>query len=107
MGSFMWIVVAMFAVLLLTQILGARKEKKRQQELMDSLKRHDKVQTVGGMLGTVVEVGEKDVVLRVEEGRIRVVRSAVQTILNSAPKAGASVESKPESKAEAKAAGST
>lgn len=98
MGSFMWIILAMFLVLMLTQVMGARKEKKKQQAMMDSLKRNDRVQTVGGMIGTVVEIADKEVVLRMEEGRVRFVRTAIQTILTPA-KSGASVESKPDAKA--------
>lgn len=103
MGGFLWIAIGMMVLLMVTNIFAGRKEKKRQAELMSSLKRNDRVQTSGGILGTVVEVGEKEVVLRVEEGRIRVLRGAVQTIINPS-KAPAGVEAKP---ADAKAGAAT
>jgi preprotein translocase subunit YajC len=48
-------------------VLGGRKEKKKRAALMASLKKHDKVQTVGGIIGTVVELTAEEVVLRVDE----------------------------------------
>jgi preprotein translocase subunit YajC len=41
-----------------------------------------KVVTNGGIIGTVVEANDQDLVLRVEEGRIRVTRNAVGGVLS-------------------------
>lgn len=54
-----------------------RRRMRRQQELASSLEVGNQVRTIGGLLGVVVGLGEDWVVLGVEDGRIRVQRSAV------------------------------
>lgn len=54
-----------------------RKRVRRQQQLASSLEVGDQVRTIGGLLGVVVGMGDDYVVLGVEDGRIRVQRSAV------------------------------
>jgi preprotein translocase subunit YajC len=84
MNVLMVLMVPMLLVLILTSVMGSRKEKKKRADLMSSLKKHDKVQTIGGVIGTVVELGADEVVLRVDEvskTRIRFSRSAIQQVL--------------------------
>jgi len=60
------------------------KERRRFEEMLSSLKRNDRVQTVGGILATVVDVREGEVVLKVDEAsnvKIRVNRSAIKEVL--------------------------
>ena len=52
---------------------------RKQQELMRSLEIGDKVRTAGGIFGIILSIDETEVVLGVEEGRLRVARAAVQT----------------------------
>lgn len=54
-----------------------RKRVRRQQQLASSLEVGDQVRTIGGLLGVVVGMGDDYVILGVEDGRIRVQRSAV------------------------------
>src|SRR5690606_4607490 len=78
------IMLPMLLLLIVSSVMSGRKEKKKRAELMASLKKHDKVQTVGGIIGTVVELGADEVVLRVDDTsktRIRFSRSAIQQIL--------------------------
>ena len=63
---------------------GQRKEKKRRAELLSAIKKGDRVQTVGGAIGTVTDIRDNDITVRVDDNtgtRIRFARSAVQTIL--------------------------
>jgi len=101
MDMIFWLLPVMLVVMILFSVLSGRKEKKKKQELVSAIKKHDKVQMLGGIIGTVAEVGDDDIVLRVEEGRIRFAKSAVAAVITSA-KASGSVESKPESKSDAK-----
>jgi preprotein translocase subunit YajC len=91
----------MLVVMIIFSVMSGRKEKKKKEELVSSIKKHDKVQMLGGIIGTVAEVGDEDIVIRVEEGRIRFAKSAVAAVINSA-KASGSVESKPDSKSDSK-----
>jgi len=82
-GQFLYIMVAMLGLMIFMSFWTNRKEKKRREELMNSMRKGDRVQTLGGMLGTVQEVFDNEVVLRLEEGRVRVARSSIQTVLKS------------------------
>jgi preprotein translocase subunit YajC len=85
------LMILMVVFMLVTPMLAGRKEKKKRAELMSSLKRQDKVQMLGGIIGTIVEIGDEDVVVRVEEGKIRFHKSAIQSVLASRGKADASI----------------
>lgn len=54
-----------------------RRRAKNQQELAASLTPGQEVRTIGGIHGTVISVDDDSVVLRVEEGRLRVARRAI------------------------------
>lgn len=77
-GSSSWILlVLMVGVFWLFIIRPQRSRVKKQQELASSLQLGDKVQTIGGIKGRVAALDGDEVVLEVEQGRIRVVRRAV------------------------------
>lgn len=81
---------ALFAVIIFTQISAGRKEKKARAEMMNALGKHDKVQTVGGIIGSIIEIKGDELTLRVDETtntRIKVARSAVQKVLKSSGRA--------------------
>ena len=46
---------------------GQRREKKRRQEMLDGMSKNDRVMTIGGIVGTIVAVKEKEVVVKVDE----------------------------------------
>jgi len=91
-----WLLPGMLLVMVLVSVLGGRKEKKKRAELMASLKKGDKVQTLGGIIGTIAELGEHDAVIRLEDGRMRIARTAIQGVVGSSPVAGSALEAKPE-----------
>jgi preprotein translocase subunit YajC len=101
MNMIFWALPLMLLLLIFSQVMAGRKDKKRRQELMSSIKKGEKVQTLGGVIGTIIEVGDHDVVLRVEEGRIRFAKSAIQTVLAASKDkpANGTIESKPDVKA--------
>ncbi|MHC5025934.1 MAG: preprotein translocase subunit YajC [Planctomycetota bacterium] len=82
-------VVMMFLVLgalLVFSLLGTRRDKKKREDLLGSIKKHDKVQTIGGMIGSITEVKKDVVVLKVDESnntRITLARTAIQQVLDS------------------------
>lgn len=73
--------VLMFGIMIVMQIFTGRKEKRRRQEMLSSMKKGDRVQTSGGIIGTIAEIHDDDMILRLEEGRMRVARSAVQGVI--------------------------
>ena len=59
-----------FVVILLLWVFmfrSKRKEDQKKKDLLGSIKRGDRVQTIGGILGNVVEVDESRVRLKVDE----------------------------------------
>ena len=80
----MLVVVAMFVF----TMLGQRRDRKKRKTLLDSIKKHDRVQTNGGMIGAIVEVRSDTVILKVDEAsntRITFARSAIAQVLSSGP----------------------
>ena len=72
-------------------MLSSRKEKKRREQLLASIKKGEKVLTIGGIIGTIAEVRDDEVVLRVDENsntRMRFTRSSIQQVLTPAPGGG-------------------
>lgn len=61
-----------------------RREQGRRDELLNQLKKNDRVVTIGGIIGTVASVSDdkKEVTVRVDDNtRIRFLRSAIQSVL--------------------------
>jgi preprotein translocase subunit YajC len=105
-GNFIWIMLLVMLVFIVMTSMAGRKEKRRRAALLAAVKRGDRVQTVGGEIGTIVELTDSEMVLRVDEAsntRIRFARSALQQVLQSRdakPGAGAA-ELEPKPRAEA------
>ena len=86
--GFMWIALLgiMLGMIVITSMSG-RKERKRRAEMLSTLRRHDRVQTVGGIIGSVAEVRDDEVVLKVDEAtntKLRIARSSIQSVLKKA-----------------------
>lgn len=65
-GSFLIMMIAIFAVMWFFMIRPQRKQQKELQEFRSALKKGDKVVTVGGIYGEIVEVSEKTVLIKVD-----------------------------------------
>jgi preprotein translocase subunit YajC len=79
-----FLVLMMVGIFYFVVFMPERKARKRQQELLASLSKGDKVMTTSGMLGTIVQVLDDVVVLQVDEGvRLKFTRAAVQTKLDA------------------------
>lgn len=85
-GGFLPIILIMFVVMIFFSMMGSRRDRKKREALINSIAKHDKVQTVGGVIGSVVEVKSDTIVLKVDESantRITFARSAVQQVITS------------------------
>ena len=74
-----WVMIALiFAVMWFFMIRPQRKQQKELQNFRDSLAKGDKVVTIGGIFGTIVEVKEDSVLMEVDNGvKIRVSKQAL------------------------------
>ena len=70
----------MFLLMYMLLFRGPRKKQQRHKQMMQSLTKNDKVQTIGGIIGTVVDIKDDEVTLKVDESnntKIKILRSAI------------------------------
>jgi len=72
--------VLIFGVMYFLMIRPQRKKQKEHEQLIEELKRGDRVVTAGGIHGVVESISEDSVVLKIESGAtMRVSRGSVVT----------------------------
>ena len=70
--------VLIFAMFYFLMIRPQRKKQKEHQQLVEELKRGDRVLTAGGIYGVIENVSEDNVVIKVESGAtMRVAKGSV------------------------------
>ncbi|WP_042164694.1 preprotein translocase subunit YajC [Paenibacillus gorillae] len=88
--NMIWPFILMFAVFYFLLIRPQQKKQKQRSSLLSQLKKGDKISTIGGLHGTIVELTDDTVVLRVNDTtKLTFERSAINTVINSAPAASA------------------
>ncbi len=74
-------IFVMLGILMYVMLLrGPRKQQQQQRQMIQSLKKNDRVRTIGGIYGTVMDVKGDEVVLKVDEAtntKIHVSTSAI------------------------------
>lgn len=58
--------ILIFGVMFWLMTSSQRKEKKKKEELLNSLKKGQKVQTIGGIIGTIEEIRDTEVSVMVD-----------------------------------------
>jgi preprotein translocase subunit YajC len=77
-SSFFFMLIAIFAIFYFLMIRPESKRRKERQQMIDSLKRHDKVVTIGGLHGEVLDVHDDMVVLKISDSvKVEVAKSAI------------------------------
>ena len=80
-SGFFIMLIAIFAIFYFLMIRPESKRRKERQTMLDALKRHDKIVTVGGLYGEVIDVHEDRVVIRIgEDIKVEVAKSAISTV---------------------------
>lgn len=94
-GNLIFVLGIVFVVMIAFSFLGQRRDRKKRQSMISAVKKHDVVQTVGGVIGSIVEVKADTVVLKVDESsntRITFARSSIQQVLDDGPGSKPSLE---------------
>ncbi len=76
--------ILIFIVMYLLMFRGPKKKQQEHQKMVSSLAKNDRVRTIGGIFGTVLDVRDNEVVLKVDEStntKMRVSPSAIATVL--------------------------
>ena len=71
---------AMFVLMYFMLFRGPKKKQQQHKQMIQSLDKNDRVRTIGGIIGTVIDVKDDEVVLKVDESnntKIRVSASAI------------------------------
>lgn len=84
------LIIAVFYFLI---IRPQNKKQKETQKMLDALKKGDKVVTIGGVHGTVSNVKEKTVIVKVDDNtKIEFTRSAIATVADASKEPESSKE---------------
>jgi len=70
----------MFVVMYFILFRGPRKKQQQHRKMVQTLKKNDRVRTIGGIIGTVVDVKDDEITLKVDESnntKIKVASSAI------------------------------
>jgi preprotein translocase, YajC subunit len=76
--SFWIMIVAMFVIMWLFMIRPQRKQQKELEKFRNELKRGDKIVTAGGIYGTVDEIKDRTLLIKVDgDVKLRVDKNSV------------------------------
>ena len=106
MMSTVIMMVAMLGIFYFMLIRPENKRKKEAEEMRSSLRKGDKITTIGGIVGTIVDVKENNIVIETSADQVRVelAKWAVSSNETAAENAKAEAKKAEEAKAKAKAA---
>jgi len=78
--STLLIMLPLFVVMYLFLMRGPQKKQKQQKQMVQALAKNDRVRTIGGIIGTVVDIKDDDVVLKIDESNNTKIRISAQAI---------------------------
>ena len=106
MGSTLIMLVMMIAIFYFMLIRPENKRKKEAEQMRSSVKKGDKITTIGGIVGTVVDVKENRIVIETSADQVRIEfeKWAISSNETAAENAKAEAKKAQEAKAKAKAA---
>lgn len=77
--------ILLLVILYFFLIRGRQKEQKKRREMLAAVKKNDRVMTIGGIIGTVVNVRDDEVVLKVDEAanvKLTFTRGSIQRVVS-------------------------
>ena len=75
------VLVTSYTILMFFFVLrGPRKQKEQQKKMVQSLKKNDRVRTIGGIIGTIVDIKDDEVVLKIDESNNTKMHIAISAI---------------------------
>ncbi len=78
--SFSWVFLVVIFAVMFFMLREPRRKQKQHDKMVQTLKKNDKVRTIGGVIGTIVDIKDDEIVLKVDESnntKIRIVPSAI------------------------------
>ena len=97
LGNPLVLLVMGFAFIYFFLIRPQKREQDEKQRLLDSLKKNDKVVTTSGIFGTIVNLKDNEVTLRIDDQakvKIRMLKSAIARVESGSAKSADELKSK-------------
>jgi preprotein translocase subunit YajC len=85
LGNFQIILLVLMIFFVFMMFRGPRKKQQEHKKMVQSLQKNDRVRTIGGIYGTIVDVRDDEIVLKVDESsntKIKISPSAIGTKLS-------------------------
>ncbi len=82
-NSMMLLMLGAIVVLFVLSSRSRKKQENKRKEMINTMKKGDRVTTIGGVIGTIIEVKENEVIVKVDEQnnvRMHFVPSAIHTV---------------------------
>ena len=70
----------MLVMMYLILFRGPRKKQQQHKQMIQTLSKNDKIQTIGGIIGTVVDIKDEEITLKIDESnntKMKILRSAI------------------------------
>ncbi len=83
----LFIMIGLVVLMLVWSSRSRKKQEAKRRQVLDSLKKGDKIVTIGGIIGTVLEVREGEVTVKTDESnnvKMKFARWAIRDIGDSA-----------------------
>jgi len=75
-----WVLLVFMLVMVFMLFRGPQKQKQKRKQLDQSLAKNDRIQTIGGIIGTIVDIKDNEITLKIDESnntKIKIFRSAI------------------------------
>lgn len=83
-GMLLYVMLPLLLVYMFFMMRGPKKKQQEHQKMVKSLSKNDRVRTIGGIFGTVLDVRDDEIVLKIDEStntKMRVSPQAIATVL--------------------------
>jgi len=83
-NMFLFVMVPLLLVYMFFMFRGPKKKQQEHKKMVSSMAKNDRVRTIGGILGTVLDVRDDEIVLKIDEStntKIKVSPQAIATVL--------------------------
>jgi len=81
-SSFFFMLIAIFAIFYFLMIRPESKRRKERQQMIDALKRHDRIVTFGGLHAEIQDVHDDRIVAKIADGvKVEIDKSAVSRVM--------------------------
>jgi preprotein translocase subunit YajC len=80
-GPFIWIMLGAVVLMFIFSSRGRKKQEAKRREMIENLTKGDRIVTIGGIVGTVAEIRDDEIIVKVEDStRMKFARWAIRTV---------------------------